>query len=117
MSLKILPPHVRAHLYLFWTGMALAGLGVLGFFVSFWRVGSAAAATVDVHADVPVFAYASIAAWVLGLGIMWYSRRQVDRAVAAKLKADREAMFVEFGVNETSAPETIEDTTPDGREP
>lgn len=117
MSLKVLPPHVRAHLYLFWAGMALAGLGVLGFFVSFWRVGSAAAATVDVHADVPVFAYASIAAWVLGLGIMWYSRRQVDRAVAAKLKADREAMFVEFGVNETSAPETIEDTTPDGREP
>jgi hypothetical protein len=110
VSLKVLPPHVRAHLYLFWAGMALAGLGVLGFFISFWQVGSASAATVDVHYDVPVFAYASIAAWVLGLGIMWYSRRQVDRAVAAKLKADREAMYVEFGVNET------DESAPDGRE-
>ena len=26
-------------------GMALAGLGVLGFFISFWQVGSASAAT------------------------------------------------------------------------
>ena len=110
MSLKLLPPHVRAHLYLFWLGMALAGLGVLGFFISFWQVGSASAATVDVHYDVPVFAYASIAAWVMGLGIMWYSRRRVDSAVAAKLKADREAMYVEFGVDET------DESAPDGRE-
>jgi hypothetical protein len=41
---------------------------------------------------------------------MWYSRRQVDRAAAAKLKADREAMYVEFGVNET------DESAPDGRE-
>lgn len=110
MSLKVLPPHVRAHLYLFWAGMVLAGLGVLGFFLSFWQVGSALAATVDVHEEVPIFAYASIAAWVVGLGIMWYSRRQVDRAVTAKLKADREAMIVEVGVSET------EDNAPDGRD-
>lgn len=110
MSLKVLPPHVRAHLYLFWAGMGLAGLGVLGFFVSFWQVGSASAAKVDVHYDVPVFAYASIFAWVIGLAVMWYGRRQVDRAVAAKLKADREAMYVEFGVDEK------EETASEGRD-
>ena len=110
MSLKVLPPHVRAHLYLFWAGMAIAGLGVVGFFLSFWEVGSAMAAAVDVHEEVPVFAYASIAAWVLGLGIMWYSRRRVDAAVTAKLKENREAMFVEFGADE------IEDSAPEGRD-
>lgn len=110
MSLKSLPAHVRAHLYLFWAGMTVAGIGVVGFFLSFWQVGSAMAASVDVHEDIPVFAYASIAAWVLGLGIMWYSRRQVDRAVAAKLKADRESMFVDLGNDGT------EDTAPGGRD-
>ena len=94
MSLKVLPPHVRAHLYLFWVGMATAGVGVIGFFVSFMQVGSSRAAAVDVHTDVPVFAYISIAAWVIGLALMWYSRRTIDSAVRAKRRQDREAMPV-----------------------
>lgn len=110
MSLKVLPPHVRAHLYLFWVGMALSGAGVIGFFVSFWQVGSSRAAALDVHTDVPVFAYASILAWVVGLAIMWYSRRKVDAAVAAKLKENREAAHVDLG---DGADVT---TVPDGRD-
>lgn len=91
MSIKSVPMHVRAHLYLFWAGMALAGAGVLGFFVSFWRVGSAAQASIDVHTEVPVIAYASIFAWVVGLAIMWYSRRTLDIAVAKRTREVREA--------------------------
>ena len=110
MSLKILPPHVRAHLYLFWVGMALSAAGIVGFFASFWQVGSSRAAALDVHTDVPVIAYASILAWVIGLAIMWYSRRKVDAAVAAKLKENREAAFVDLG-------ELTDDTSAsDGRE-
>ncbi len=104
MSLKVLPAHVRLHLYLFWTGMAVAGLGVIGFFLSFWQVGSASQASIDVHTDIPVIAYISIAAWVGGLLLMWYSRRTLDAAVARKL--------------EESAPAASEDGAPasDGAE-
>jgi hypothetical protein len=107
VSLKVLPPRVRAHLYLFWVGMALSAAGIVGFFVSFWQVGSPKAAALDVHTDVPVFAYASIFAWGIGLAIMWYSRRKVDAAVAAKLKETREAAYVDLGEQNdaTAAPE------------
>jgi hypothetical protein len=118
VSLKVLPARVRAHLYVFWVGMAVAGLGLAGFILSFWQVGSASAAAVDVHRDVPYLAYASIAAWLVGLVLMWYGRRKVNAAVAAKLKEDREAMYVEFGVTDAgdAAPEMTEDTAPDGRD-
>lgn len=96
MSLRHVPIDVRLYLYLFWAGMAVAGAGVVGFFLSFWRVGSSAAAMVDVHYDTPVVAYASIAAWVLGLVAMWFSRRRLDAAVAAKLEADRAGLYVDF---------------------
>lgn len=102
MSLRILPPHVRAHLYLFWVGMGLAGIGVLGFVFSFWRVGSAAQAAVDVHTDVPVVAYVSIVAWVVGLAVMWYSRRALEAAVAARTRETRAAMYVD--TDDTSRP-------------
>jgi len=110
VSLKVLPPHVRAHLYLFWVGMALAGAGVVGFVVSFWQVGSSRAAALDVHTDVPVLAYASIFAWVIGLAIMWYGRRKVDAAVAARLKENRETMYVDLDDGEDAT------TVPDGRD-
>ena len=97
MSLKVLPPHVRAHLYLFRVGMVASGLGVVGFFLSFWQVGSARQAAIDVHTDVPVLAYASILAWVGGLLVMWYSRRTLDAAVAARLEENRTAMLAEPG--------------------
>lgn|GEM_PF-1402642 len=97
MSLSELPARVRAHVYLFWVGMAVAGAGVLGFFLSFWQVGSATQAAIDVHTEVPVFAYASILAWVGGLIIMWYSRRTLDAAVRARLEENRAAMIVNLG--------------------
>jgi hypothetical protein len=48
-------------------------------------------ASIDVHAEVPVIAYASIFAWVIGLAIMWYSRRTLDVAVAKRRREVREA--------------------------
>lgn len=96
MSLRAVPRNVRVHIYLYWSGIVLAGAGVLGFLLSFWQVGSSSAATVDVHSEIPVLAYASIAAWVIGLGAMWYSRRKLDAAVAEKMRQDRESMFVTF---------------------
>lgn len=95
MSLSVLPPRVRAHLYLFWVGMFAAGFGVIGFFLSFWEVGSPAQAAIDVHEQVPVLAYVSIFAWVVGLAIMWYSRRKLDSAVAARLAEGREPTLVD----------------------
>jgi hypothetical protein len=94
VSLKNVPAHVRAHYYLFWTGAVVSALGILGFFLSFNEVGSPAQATIDVHTDIPELAYASIAAWLLGMVVMWYGRRRVNVAVAKKLRENREAMFV-----------------------
>lgn len=85
MNLQVLPSHVRTHVYLFWTGMATAGLGIIGFFLSFTRIVSPKVAAVAVNEDIPEVAYASIFAWVIGLALMWYSRRRLDAAVAGRL--------------------------------
>jgi len=98
VTLKVLPPRVRAHLYLFWVGMAASGLGVVGFFLSFWQVGSPAQAGIDVHETIPVLAYASIFAWVIGLIVMRYSRWWLDTAVAKRKSESREAMMVDGDV-------------------
>lgn len=115
MSLRHVPIDVRLYLYLFWAGMAVAGAGVVGFFLSFWRVGSSAAAMVDVHYDTPVVAYASIAAWVLGLVAMWFSRRRLDAAVAAKLEADRVGLYVDFP-DAVSGDDGVSTDAPEGRD-
>ncbi|MHB1017005.1 MAG: hypothetical protein ACYC2X_03810 [Coriobacteriia bacterium] len=106
MSIRNVPSAVRLQLYLFWTGMVIAGIGVVGFFLSFWQVGSSSAASVDVHSDVPVLAYASIAAWVLGLAAMWWSRRRLDAAVAAKLAEDAAGLYVDIAADEPGDGET-----------
>lgn len=95
--MKILPPRVRRLIYLVWFGMALAGLGMLGFFLSYSQVASPEVATVDVHYDIPVLAYASILAWVVGLVVVWMSRRAINKAVKQQLESRAEAMYVEFG--------------------
>ena len=100
MSIRNVPQSVRLQLYLFWAGMIVAGIGVLGFFLSFWAVGSSSAAAVDVHYDVPVLAYASIAAWAIGLAAMWLSRRRLDAAVAAKLAEDEAGLYVDIAADE-----------------
>ncbi len=103
MSLKVLPLRVRVHLYLYWAGMVIAGLGVVGFFLSYWQVGSPAQAAIDVHDRIPVLAYASIFAWVAGLAAMWYSRRRVDAAVTARLREKRDAAIAGLGAPEPAA--------------
>ncbi len=115
MSIRNVPPAVRLHLYVFWAGLVIAGIGIVGFFLSFWRVGSSVAAAVDVHQDVPVFAYASIAAWVLGLALMWLSRRKLDAAVAAKLAEDRAGLYIDPGDDEL-ADEDVPTGALDGRD-
>ena len=92
MSLKVVPLRVRVHLYLFYAGMVLAGLGVLGFILSFGQVGSSAQAMIDVHEDIPVVAYAAIFAWAIGLVLMWYGRKTVDAAVREKTRENQEAL-------------------------
>lgn len=87
MSLKHLPPHVRAHVYLTWFGMGLSALGILGFFLSFNDVAGPSRWAVGVHHDIPWGAYTAIFAWVAGLVITWYGRRQVD-AAARKRKQE-----------------------------
>jgi hypothetical protein len=91
VSLSDVPSRVRAHIYLYYAGAGIGVLGLIGFILSFGQVGSSAQATVDVHTDVPVFAYASIALWLVGLGAMWYSRRTLNAALREKMKQDRTA--------------------------
>ena len=92
-----LPRAVRVNIWLFRAGMVVAGAGVVGFIASFAQIAAPAQAAIDVHEQVPVLAYASIAAWVIGLLVMWRSRRVLDAALRAKLDEDREAMFVGLG--------------------
>lgn len=113
--MKNVPTHVRAHIYLFWVGAVAAALGILGFFLSFNQVGSPALAAIDVHDRIPVFAYASIGAWLVGLVFMWYSRRRLNAAVAKKLAADRGALLVDVG-SLAAAPNGQDVQAPDGRE-
>jgi len=95
VSLKVVPVRVRVHLYLFYAGMVLAGLGVLGFILSFGQVGSSAQAMIDVHEDIPVVAYAAIFAWAIGLALMWYGRKTVDAAVREKVRENELAKQAE----------------------
>ncbi len=104
MSLRALPTRVRAHLFGFWAGMVVAGLGIVGFFLSYGEVASPAQAAVAVHKDIPIHAYASIFAWVGGMIVMRVSRTGLDAAVKAKKR-------------ESTAPsDTPTIDAPDGRE-
>ena len=115
MSIRNVPTAVRIQLYLFWAGMVIAGLGVMGFFLSFWEVGSSAAAVVDVHDDIPILAYASIVAWIVGLAAMWWSRRRLDAAVAAKLAEDQAGLYVDVAANVCGERE-VQTAASDGRD-
>ena len=94
MSLSDAPPRIRRFIYLYYAGIAIGALGLVGFVVSFGQVGSAAQAAIDVHEDVPVLAYASIAAWLVGLGTMWFAKRTLDAAVREKMSQNRIAALV-----------------------
>ncbi|MDY0340603.1 MAG: hypothetical protein RBS17_05275 [Coriobacteriia bacterium] len=115
MSIRDVPPAVRIQLYLFWAGMVIAGIGVVGFMLSFWEVGSSAAAVIDVHDETPVLAYASIAAWIAGLGTMWWSRRRLEAAVAEKYAGDQAGLYVDLGAIGSDESE-VSTAAPDGRD-
>jgi hypothetical protein len=94
VSLKDVPARVRAYLYEYWAGLIVAGLGVLGFVASFFQVGSAPQAGIDVHTDIPVFAYLAIAAWLVGIVLMWHGRRRLVAAMDARSAEKKSALFV-----------------------
>ncbi len=96
MSLKNVPPRVRAYMYITWLGMGLGGLGLLGFVLSFAQVGSRAVAEADLAAATPWGAYISIFTWVAGLAIAWYGRRRLDAAVRERKKELADAARVEL---------------------
>jgi hypothetical protein len=63
-----------------------------------------------------VLAYASIAAWAVGIGMMWYSRRKLGAAVAEKMRQDQESAFVTFDSQPSPDDEDATDASA-GREP
>jgi len=96
VSLKDVPASVRTHMYIAWAGMVLGAAGILGFILSFNQVGSPAAAVVDVHRDIPWFAYISIFMWVGGMLLAWYGRRQLNVAVRKRTEELAAAAIVEL---------------------
>lgn len=94
MSMHDVPKRVRNHLYLYRGSMVLGGLGVLGFLLSYGQVGSPAVADADLSAPFPVLAYVSIGVWVLGIALMFYSRRVLHREIEAK-KAENQRVALE----------------------
>ncbi|MCE5202922.1 MAG: hypothetical protein ABFC80_01930 [Coriobacteriales bacterium] len=87
MSFRALPKNVQVHLVLWWAGMIVAGLGVLGFILSFNEVAGPSRWATDVSTDIPWFAYISIFMWAGGGLLAWYSRHRVNAAVR-KRKAE-----------------------------
>ncbi|MBN2404757.1 MAG: hypothetical protein JXE06_04170 [Coriobacteriia bacterium] len=96
MSLKELPAHVRGNVYLSWAGIALGGLGILGFFLSFNSVAGPEQIASDGEAIFPLFAYVSILAWVIGLALTWVGRRNIRIAVQKREQEMREATRVDL---------------------
>ncbi|MDZ4654973.1 MAG: hypothetical protein U1F44_03770 [Coriobacteriia bacterium] len=96
MSLKDLPPHVRGNVYLGWVGMVLAGLGIVGFFLSFSSIAGPEQIASDGAAVFPWFAYVSIFAWAVGLILAWFGRRNIRDAVRKRKQEMQEAAHVDL---------------------
>lgn len=96
MSLKDLPPHVRRNVILTWVGMALAALGILGFMLSLTAVAGPSRWAGSVHTDTPWVAWIAIFAWVGGMALVWYARRQVDSAVRRRKQELADAAKVDL---------------------
>ena len=96
MNLSGVPGHVRRSLYITWTGMGLGALGLIGFILSFWQVGSPAVAAADLNAATPWGAWISIFVWVTGLAVAWSGRRQLNAAVRERKQELADAARVEL---------------------
>jgi len=96
MSVRSLPGHVRAHLYLWWLSLALGALGVIGFVASLPQVASPARAAIDVHTDIPWMAWTAIFLWAAGIALGFVARRGLHTAMREKAAADAAAGTVRF---------------------
>jgi len=96
VSLKELPSHVRANVYLSWAGMAVAALGILGFLLSFNSIAGTEQIASDGQAVFPWFAYISIFAWAVGLVMTGIGRRNIRAAVRKRQQEMREAARVDL---------------------
>jgi membrane protein implicated in regulation of membrane protease activity len=85
------PPRIRPLFALYCVGAVVSALGIIGFFVSFTRVAGPAAAAIDVHTDMPWFAYGSMAAWIIGVVVMWLTRRAIEAWVRESMQGDGES--------------------------
>lgn len=68
MTRPELPPNVRYAMWALRGGLAVAGLGIIGFFLSYSEVGAPSLASADYHA-IPTLAWLSIVAWFAGMGV------------------------------------------------
>ena len=96
MSLKDLPSHVRTNVILTRVGMVIGALGILGFILSFNDVAGPSRWAGSVHEDTPWVAWISIFAWVGGMALVWYGRRQVDSAVRRRKQELADAAKVDL---------------------
>lgn len=88
MKLGDIPARARPLLALYCAGAVISALGIIGFFLSFTRVAGPIAASVDVHTDVPWFAWGSMAAWFVGVVAMWLTRRAIEVWVRESMSTD-----------------------------
>lgn len=88
MTRTELPRVARTAMFVLRGGLALSAAGIVGFLLSYRQVAAPALAAADVH-PMPPLAWASIVAWVAGIGIAlgarWYA------AAAAAARAERMA--------------------------
>lgn len=98
--MRDVPRRVRNHLYLYRGSMVLGGLGLVGFLLSYGQVGSPAVAEADLAAPFPVLAYASIGLWVVGIALMFYSRRVLQSAIQARAAENQQAAIEKMRIDE-----------------
>jgi len=96
VSLKELPVHVRNNVYLSWVGMALAGLGIVGFILSFGSIAGPEQIASDGQAVFPWIAYISILAWAVGLVVSWIGRRNIRTAVRERKQEMQQAARIDL---------------------
>lgn len=80
------PQAARTSMLLLRAGLAVAALGIIGFFLSYGQVGAPALASADFH-PMPPLAWASIVAWAAGMVVAlgartfaaWSAARRMSR--------------------------------------
>lgn len=94
-GLRELPRHLRASIYLVGVGLLVAGLGILGFIVSFDQVITRVRTAATGAGAFPWLTYVSVAAWAAGSLLVWSSRKHIDRALRERQRAARESIRID----------------------